>query len=371
MSLARQLAQASQEQHNRYYALFSTDPATGDGWRNLGAHIRSIARDVDTTRQQVIASNFSTTVLPRYSHATRSDTTPFDQAAIASDVFARVTDNSARINVEGANAIAANAQAEASAISLVPDPDSPDGLAQILAIVEHHQSRSAAIVTQASQTEAELGQQAAAAGDDTDPNDDHIQLVDHTTAPEAPPFPLPNAPWQYNIDLTSQIEAGKFGEPTVNAGTLASIEDVWRELHRCFNCNFPMGGAPKEFPKVGDELPLEIRTAGQKLLNFPVRVTEISRTADAIDIEFVTLPGHVDGPDSTIHFRFAQDGGQLHLTTTGLITQGPGSGDIPIFSPGIRTGYTAIAYNVWQPYINNLTRHIADAKGYATYGPGS
>jgi hypothetical protein len=155
-----------------------------------------------------------------------------------------------------------------------------------------------------------------------------------------------------------------------NAGQVSSLEDVWNELHRCFNCNFPIGGAPRGFPRVGDELPLEMRIAGQKMANLPVKVTEIQRTADAIDIEFATLPGHVDGDGSTIHFHFYEQGGQLHLGIRGYITDGPGSGDNP-WDPILRTGYTEVARGTWQPYIDRLTRNIAQGKGLPTYGGAS
>ncbi|GAB7144980.1 DUF4226 domain-containing protein [Mycobacterium riyadhense] len=197
-----------------------------------------------------------------------------------------------------------------------------------------------------------------------------VQAVDYTEVPEAPRIPPPESPWEYNLDFTSDVEAGSSKYPGVtSAGEVTSIDDVWNELNRCFNCNFPMGGAPKNLPKVGDELPLEIRMAGQKLpANFPVRVTQVARSANDINIEFVTLPGHVDGPGSTIHFRFYEGGGQLHLGIRGYITQGPGSEDIPILSPGLRTGYTGVAMGVWQPYIDRVTRHVAEAKGLMTYG---
>jgi hypothetical protein len=130
-----------------------------------------------------------------------------------------------------------------------------------------------------------------------------------------------------------------------------------------------MGGAPSKIPKVGDELPLEIRIAGQQLpMHFPVRVTQVEKTANDINIEFETLAGHVDGVDSTIHFRFYEQGGQLHLGIRGVIANGPGSEDIPILSPLERTGYTQVAKGVWQPYIDRLTRHVAEAKGLNTYG---
>jgi hypothetical protein len=199
--------------------------------------------------------------------------------------------------------------------------------------------------------------------------DGTIQAAGFGSLPEAPRFPLPETPWEYNIDITSDVETGGFGYPGVhNAGQISSIDDVWNELHRCFNCNFPIGGAPQGFPKVGDELPLEMRIAGQKLANLPVKVTQIERTANDIDIEFATLPGHVDGDGSTIHFHFSEQGGQLHLGIRGYITDGPGSEDIPVLSPALRTGYTEIAHGTWQPYMDRLTRHIAQAKGLPTYG---
>ena len=173
-----------------------------------------------------------------------------------------------------------------------------------------------------------LGSQYAA----TKPRDG-VQLLGSGEFAESPRFPLPadHKPWEYNLDLTSGIEVHQPPLPgLVNAGTVTSIDDVWNELHRCFNCNFPIGGAPREFPKVGQHLPLEMRIAGQQVANLPVEVTQIQRTGDEINIEFATLPGHVDGPGSTIHFRFYQQGGELHLGIRGYITEGPGSQSGPL-----------------------------------------
>jgi hypothetical protein len=197
-----------------------------------------------------------------------------------------------------------------------------------------------------------------------------VQALGFGELPQGPFFPPPESPWEYNLDFTSDVEAGSFDYPGVtNAGQVTSIEDAWKELNRCFNCNFPMGGAPSKLPAVGDELPLEIRIAGQQLpLHFPVRVTQIQKTANDINIEFATLPGHVDGTDSTIHFHFFEQGGQLHLGIRGLISNGPGSEDIPVWSPLARSGYTQVAQGVWQPYIDRLTRHVAEAKGLNVYG---
>jgi hypothetical protein len=175
-------------------------------------------------------------------------------------------------------------------------------------------------------------------------------------------LPLPQSPWEYNNGYTTTVSARGSDGKIVDGGSLVSLDDVWNELHRCFSCNFPIGGAPKEFPKVGDNLPLEMKLAGVKAANLPVTVTQINRTADAIDIEFATLPGHADGQGSTIHFRWTEQGGAPHLDIRGYITDGPGSGG-PLAAPA-RVGYTTLADLVWQPYIDNVVTHVVQSKGY-------
>ncbi|GBE65987.1 hypothetical protein MFM001_24490 [Mycobacterium sp. MFM001] len=187
------------------------------------------------------------------------------------------------------------------------------------------------------------------------------------------PLPTDRKPWEYNLDLKSRVtthEPGMPGPP-VSAGSVASINDVWNELHRCFNCNFPIGGAPQQFPNVGDKLPLELKVGkgiGVKVANLPVQVTQIQRTADQINIEFATLPGHEDGLGSTIHFQWIKEGGEMHLHIRGYVAEaGPGSEGGPQ-SPLERGVYGGIFAPVtWQPYIDNVTKHIAEAKGYPTW----
>ncbi|WP_241204897.1 PPE domain-containing protein [Mycobacterium sp. PSTR-4-N] len=190
-----------------------------------------------------------------------------------------------------------------------------------------------------------------------------VQALDNSTIKEAPPGPLPKAPWEYNNGYTTTVHARGPDGTVVDGGSLVSLDDVWKELHRCFNCNFPIGGAPQAFPAVGDQLPLEMKVAGAQLANLPVQVTQIQRTADAIDIEFATLPGHEDGPGSTIHFRWTEQAGTPHLDIRGYITEGPGSDDGPFAAPE-RLGYTALAKMVWQPSIDNVVTHVVQAKGY-------
>ncbi|OBG82140.1 hypothetical protein A5699_07085 [Mycobacterium sp. E802] len=186
-----------------------------------------------------------------------------------------------------------------------------------------------------------------------------VQAASFGSVPESPQFPLPEKPWEYNLDLTTdlKVSGGK------SAGEGITVDDVWNELHRCFNCNFPMGGAPKEFPKVGDKLPLEIKMAGVKMANFPVQVTQAEKTGSEINIEFVTLPGHVDGPGSTIHFRFFEHDGEIHLGVNAHITDpGPGTQPPPV-GPVLRGMYTGVAHLNWQPYIDRLADNIQQSRG--------
>jgi hypothetical protein len=198
-----------------------------------------------------------------------------------------------------------------------------------------------------------------------DGRDGSVHLVDYNM-PQSPQFPLPtDRPWEYNLDLTSTRKLDQEGKPS--AGTIASIDDVWKELNRCFNCNFPIGGAPKEFPRVGDKLPLSVGMGSNgPNLPFPVEVTQIDTTANEINIEFKTLPGHVDGEGSIIHFRFYEAGGELHLGVRGAVAHGPGAIDSfprSLTAPLERVGYTAVAGATWQPYIDRLTSNIAAAEG--------
>jgi hypothetical protein len=83
-----------------------------------------------------------------------------------------------------------------------------------------------------------------------------------------------------------------------------------------------MGGRPKALPTWARSCHLEIQTFGEKLLSFPVRVAQLEKTPNDINIEFLTLPGPVDGPGSTIHFHFYESGGELYLGIREFSTQG-------------------------------------------------
>jgi hypothetical protein len=239
----------------------------------------------------------------------------------------------------------------------------PNCLGRYTPVITQLQSQLAGLHNRALNAYADYTTGAGNLGADaTTPPPPTVQALD-STFKQAPPGPFPEAPWEYNNDYTTNVHARGPDGRIVDGGSLVTLDDVWKELHRCFNCNFPIGGAPAEFPKVGDHIPLEMRIAGVQAANLPVEVTQIKRTADAIDIEFATLPGHEDGPGSTIHFHWTEQDGAPHLAIRGYITEGPGSESGPFAAPE-RVGYTALAKVVWQPYIDNVVTHVVQAKGY-------
>lgn len=88
----------------------------------------------------------------------------------AAEGGAAATDASAQVNVTGANTVADLAAQEAAEIAAVPDPQSPAGQAQILAIIEKYQRLSAGTVDGSAAAEQANGSKAAS---DSGKDDDH------------------------------------------------------------------------------------------------------------------------------------------------------------------------------------------------------
>lgn len=108
-----------------------------------------------------------------YAQTTGLDHIPLDILGGRAGIAADVTDASADLNINGANAVAGNAEAEAREIAAVPDPQSPAGQAAILAIIQRYQSQSAGTVESSAATEqANGGQAAGGKGDRSDHHDD-------------------------------------------------------------------------------------------------------------------------------------------------------------------------------------------------------
>lgn len=74
-----------------------------------------------------------------------------------------------------------------------------------------------------------------------------------------------------------------------------------KELHRCFNCTFPIKGAPKKYPQENQHLSLKACAAGPfGCRNAPVRY----HGGLSSGWYFTAERGHFDGAGSKVYFQF-------------------------------------------------------------------
>jgi hypothetical protein len=122
-----------------------------------------------------------------------------------------------------------------------------------------------------------------------------------------------------------------------------SAATVFNELRRCFNCNFPINGAPRDYPKEGQLVPL--RACFGLCRNAPVSFHSDEKSY----IRFTAQPGHFDGAGSTAEFSFLTGpNNQLHLRVSGYVT----NPDIP------DTANKIGAYTAWSQFAQKLGSNI-------------
>ncbi len=165
------------------------------------------------------------------------------------------------------------------------------------------------------------------------------QHVDHTAATA---FPVTADPaWTYDLEYGL---------------SLTTAEKARTLMKKCFNCYFPVPGAPKAFPKQGDFLPLYIDTSvGSPIKhNFWCifeRELYLKGTSGSglWEFEFSGDWGHPDGMGSTITFtmfKHSKTGANtLHVHANILVDNPMG------LSHGL---YKNVAYFVWNKFANNL-----------------
>ena len=143
-------------------------------------------------------------------------------------------------------------------------------------------------------------------------------------------YPLVADPgFNYAIDLEPRslvcVGYGQcFDLPVAHADGQAAIQ----LLRHCFNCYFPIPGAPHAFPVNGQVLPLKIKLFSDflTLASAPVKAYT-TLPGPYGTFEFIAQAGHFDGAGSTIYFQFYQGAhhGPLHLAVTAHIANSHGS----------------------------------------------
>jgi len=124
--------------------------------------------------------------------------------------------------------------------------------------------------------------------------------------PQNAVFPVATAAaWSYTVAYTWK---------DVGWPAYVSFKKAAAALKKCFNCSFPLSGAPKAFPVKGQKINLSIM--GVKA---PVQVTKASKSP--VTWTFKTLPGHFDGAGSTIQFNlFSGRNNEFALGVTAKVT---------------------------------------------------
>lgn len=112
-------------------------------------------------------------------------------------------------------------------------------------------------------------------------------LTQHVELTGAEAFPISADPaWSYSYSYNT----GK---------TPTRVEQL---LRSCFNCYFPVAGAPRAFPTLNQRLPL---TVGFN--NYECTMGRVERTSTTFNFGFVATRNHFHGFGSTIKFSFRSD----------------------------------------------------------------
>jgi hypothetical protein len=170
----------------------------------------------------------------------------------------------------------------------------------------------------------------------------HVDLDAQTAYPV-----LLDPNWYYSYDFSAALPLYSARYPKATELAASHL------LHVCFNCHFPITGAPWKYPADGDVLALNASPFSLQLTAAPVKV----QTANGGAMQFVAMPGHFDGAGSLITFSWYNDpSGYLHLYVHAMIKRDLG--------PHLNIANSKIAGVNWM----HFWQHVAD--NASAYGGG-
>lgn len=122
----------------------------------------------------------------------------------------------------------------------------------------------------------------------------------------------------------------------------------WTLLHNCFNCYFPVTGAPRSFPSLGSLLPLRVGWTGVADADFTCLMVQVE-PADRM-WRFAAWGKHVDGFGSWIAFGLHKNALNQNVLEVGafIVNDFPSGIPNPIYTEG--------AKSTWQLFANNLAK---------------
>lgn len=187
--------------------------------------------------------------------------------------------------------------------------DLPDGATSTLlpsgdTVVADAQGRYIGSVLQPWAVDATGRQLATSYSWDGDVLTQHVDLTDAA-------FPvLADPTWYYSYDFWAGLPGYHAAVPKTPDYQADAM------LHNCFNCYFPIGNAPRAYPKDGDVINLNASPFSFIVLPAPVR----AQTAMGGALQLVALPGHFDGAGSMVTFSWYNDAaGYLHLYVHAMV----------------------------------------------------
>lgn len=121
-----------------------------------------------------------------------------------------------------------------------------------------------------------------------------------------------------------------------------SPEVNFNRLQNCFNCYFPVPGAPRNYPRYGDLLPLTMLGG-----NFECTMGSTYQRARYREFQFDATRNHIDQFGSRVAFQMTYAGNQSVLVVRGYVVNDFG-GTIG------QWGYTIGASAMWQSFATNL-----------------
>lgn len=125
-----------------------------------------------------------------------------------------------------------------------------------------------------------------------------------------------------------------------------SYKVAWERLHLCFDCYFPVEGAPSHWPKFGQILPLKVG-----IINMECAMNYVFTATTYYRWKFIATKNHLDGEGSNIIF-------DLRVTSTGksqLVVDAFIKNDIPL--PGGNEAYEIMARLNWYRFATNLNTY--------------
>jgi peptidoglycan hydrolase-like protein with peptidoglycan-binding domain len=144
--------------------------------------------------------------------------------------------------------------------------------------------------------------------------------------------------------VTCILTSGCTDEPAIKG----TATDAFDELHRCFNCSFPVQGAPAAFPTWGQFVDLKVCLAILGCGKFPVKFYP-DETRHFIRL--VAQAGHFEGEGSTITFSwYTSTAGELHLADAAFVTK-------PLVSDATIKGFASVT---WRRFATQLGHNMRD-----------